>query len=219
MEIFRELYLQTDADRMAAIADQVERAPPPNWARDEAAETKARTASLVGSRPTFCFSYAPDGRRPTALLIVTEKDPNTFFVSNVIPLAKHQLAHGEYNAILENFYERAIQPLASSMGVAATLSAGQVDLEHWMSHEAAELLRQFSASANRGTGSAHPADRERWNAFVVAAHRGGSTMDASDLRRWLIEVDGWAPEIADQLAVEYEYGRELLTFAEGRRSA
>jgi hypothetical protein len=45
-------------------------------------------------------------------------------------------------------------------------------------------------------------------------------MDAADLRRWLVEVDGWPPEVANQVAVEYEYGRELLAFAAGhRRSA
>src|SRR5260370_40107650 len=101
----------------------------------------------------------------------------------------------------------------------ASLSDGQVELEHWMSHDTAEMLRRFSAFANKGTGSAHPADRDRWNSFVVAAHRGGSRMGAEDLRRWLIEGDGWPPEVADQLAVEYEYGRELLAYAEGRRSA
>jgi hypothetical protein len=89
-----------------------------------------------------------------------------------------------------------------------------------MSHDTAELLRRFSACANKGTGASHPLDRDRWNAFVVAAHHDGSRTDASDLRRWLIEVDGWAPEVADQLTVEYEYGRELLAYADGhRRSA
>ena len=33
------------------------------------------------------------------------------------------------------------------------------------------------------------------------------------LRRWLVEVEDWPPEVAEQLAVEYEYGRELLAFA------
>jgi hypothetical protein len=45
-------------------------------------------------------------------------------------------------------------------------------------------------------------------------------MSVSDLRRWLTEVDGWPPEVAEQLAAEYDYGRELLAFADGhRRSA
>jgi hypothetical protein len=55
--------------------------------------------------------------------------------------------------------------------------------------------------------------------FVLAAHRERSSLHASTLRRWLIEIEGWAPDVAEQLAIDYEYGRELLVFAEGRRSA
>jgi hypothetical protein len=132
----------------------------------------------------------------------------------------NRLAHGEYNALLEEFYEHVIRPHTGTDGVTASLSGGQADLEHWMSRDTAELLRQFSASANRGTGASHPADRDRWHAFVISAHREGCRMGVSDLRRWLTEVDGWAPEVAGQLAAEYEYGRELLAFAGGhRRSA
>ncbi|MCI0464823.1 MAG: hypothetical protein L0Z62_48485 [Gemmataceae bacterium] len=220
MEIFRDLSISIEPDALATLADRIEQAPPAGWTRDRAAEAKVRAASVLKPRPTFCFSCAPDGERPAATLILTQKDPGTFFVANILPLAKHQLTHGEYNTILEDFFERLVKPCTGPDGVTASLSDNQVELEHWMSHGTAELLRRFSASANRGTGSAHPSDRERWNAFVVAAHSDGCKMDAAELLRWLVEVDGWAPEVADQLAIEYEYGRELLAFAEGhRRSA
>ncbi len=220
MEVFRDLYVSVEPDRMAATADLIERSLPAGWTRDRAAERRARAAPGVRGRPIYCFTCEQDGRRPAATLILAQKDPETFYVSNIMPLAKHQLAHGEYNAILEDFYERVIRPYTGPGAVMASLSGDQVDLEHWMAHETAELLRRFSASANKDTGSAHPNDRDRWNAFVVSAHRDGSRMAASDLRRWLIEVEEWAPEVAEQLAVEYEYGRELLAFADGhRRSA
>ena len=100
------------------------------------------------------------------------------------------------------------------------LTEAQADLDHWMAPATAEKLRLFSTCANKATGSAHPRDRERWNDFVLSAHRDGSRMDASTLQRWLIEAEGWPPEVAEQLALEYEYGRELLAFADGhRRSA
>jgi hypothetical protein len=220
MEIFRDLSINVEPDRMAAIADLIDRSPPSGWTRDRAAEENVRAAPVLKPRPAFCFSCTQEGKRPAATLILAQKDPATFSVSNIIPLTKHQLAHGEYNAILEDFYERAIRPYTGAGGVTARLTGGQADLEHWMSHDTAELLRQFSALANKGTGAAHPNDRERWNAFVLAAHRDGSKMAAADLRRWLIEVESWAPEVAGQLAVEYDYGRELLGFADGhRRSA
>lgn len=218
MEIFRDLHITAEPERMAAAADLIERSLPAGWTRDRAAEARVRSAPALKPRPTYCFGCSQEGRRPAALVILTQKDPATFFVSNVMPLAKHQLAHGEYNAVLEDFYERVIRPHAGAgSGLAASLSGGEVDLEHWMSHSTADLLRRFSACANKGTGSSHPSDRDRWNAFVVAAHGDGSRMDAADLRRWLVEVDGWPPEVAEQLAVEYEYGRELLAYAAGQR--
>lgn len=133
---------------------------------------------------------SPSSRPNSRRTVLPEKDAGTFFVSNIIPTAKHQLGHGEYNAILEEFYDRVIRPHAGPAGLTATLTAGEVDLEHWMSHETAAHLRRFSASANKGTGSSHPADHDRWNAFVVAAHRDAGKMDAADLHRWLLEVDG-----------------------------
>jgi hypothetical protein len=220
MEIFRDLSITIEPDRMAALADQIEQSPPPGWTRDRVAEGRAHSAPVLKTRPTYCFSCAQEGRWPAATLLLTQKDPKTFFVSNIIPLSKHQLTHGEYNAILEDFYQHVLQPVIGPDGVEARLGDAQADLERWMSHETAELLRAFSACANRGTGASHPDDRARWNAFVVSAHSDGSKLDASDLRRWLIEAEGWAPEVADQLAIEYQYGRELLAFADGyRRSA
>jgi hypothetical protein len=100
------------------------------------------------------------------------------------------------------------------------LTEVQVGLDDWMSPATAEKLRTFSTCANKSTGAAHPSDRERWNAFVLSAYQDGSRMDASALRRWLVEAEGWPAEVADQLALEYAFGRELLTFAEEhRRSA
>jgi hypothetical protein len=220
MEVFRDLYVSIEPDGMAAVADLIERSPPEGWGRDRAAEGKIRAASGIKPRPTFCFTRTERDARPSATLILAQKDAGTFYVSNVIPVSKHQLAHGEYNAVVEDFYERVIRPHTGTGGVMANLTGSRVELEHWMSAETAEKLRRFSACANRGTGSSHPNDQERWNEFVLAAHRDRSRMDASDLRRWLIEVEGWSPEVAEQLALKYEFGRNLLAFADGyRRSA
>jgi hypothetical protein len=68
--------------------------------------------------------------------------------------------------------------------------------------------------ANKHAGFLLTRDQERWLDFIVTTHRAGSRLDASTLRRWLIENEGWSPEIAGQLAGEYAFGGELLTFSE-----
>ncbi len=220
MEIFRSLSIAVEPDKLALMADLVDQSPPMGWTRDRVAEEKMRSAVALSLKPTYCFRCSRDARRPEAMLIVTQKDSTTFFVSNIVPLAKGQLEIREYNLVLNDFYELVVLPFFVPGGATANLSDEQVDLEHWMSHDTAEFLRRFSNCANKWTGSSHPADGERWNAFVVAAHREACKIDASELARWLNEVDGWPAEVATQLALEYESGRKLLAFADGhRRSA
>ena len=219
MEIFRDLLVSADADRMAAVVEQMERSLPSRWARNSKLETDIRS-SPFGSKPAYCFTCAGHGGLPAATLVLAQKDAETFFVSNIIPTSKHQLSYSEYNSILEEFFERALRPSSERCGLTVELTEAQADLDHWMSPATAEKLRAFSKYANKSTGAAHTSDRERWNAFVLSAYQDDSRMDASTLRRWLIESEAWPSELAEQLALEYAYGRELLSFAEEhRRSA
>jgi hypothetical protein len=219
MEVFRDLYVGADTDQMATVVEQIERSLPPGWARDREMEGGIESDPFAAPL-TYCFTRNEEGRLPGATLFLAQKDPETFYVPNIIPVVRGQLSRQEYNSLLEEFYEHALRPSAEQSGLTTRLTRTDVGLDHWMSPATAEKLRTFSARANKGTGSSHPMDRERWNDFVLSAHQDGSRMDASILMRWLIEVEDWSPEVADQLAIEYAHGRELLAFAEKhRRSA
>jgi len=218
MEVFRDLFIRGNAERLAETMALVERSLTGGWSRDREIEERLER---LGPRKAvdYCFACTKEGQRPDANVFFTEKDAETLYVPNIVPRTQHRLAYGQYNALLEEFYQRFVRPAASQTGATAELTGNEADLDRWLSRLAAEKLRGFSRGANRGTGSSHPSDRERWNDFVLAAHREHSCLAASTLRRWLVEIEGWAPEVAEQLAIEYEYGRELLDFAEGRRSA
>jgi hypothetical protein len=218
MEVFRDLTIDGDAERLARTMDLVERSLTGGWSRDRVIEERLQT---IGSRKAvdYCFACTKEGQRPAANVFFTQKDTQTLYVPNIVPKVQHRLAYGQYNALLEEFFQQFVRPAADQTGAVAKLSGNQADLDRWLSRPAADKLVGFSRGANRGTGSSHPSDRERWNDFVLAAHRERSSLDASTLRRWLVEIEGWTPEVAEQLAFEYEYGRELLAFADGRRSA
>ncbi len=219
MDIFRELYVSATAEEMAELVGAIEQSLPAGWARDHAAEEWAQSGPF-GRGPAYCFACQPEGQRAAALVTLAQKDPDTFFVSNILPVARHQLARSEYNFILEEFCERLLRPAAERAGLKPILSSAAVGLEHWMSAATAEKLRSFSAAANKGIRTSRSGDREKWNDFVLSAHQERSSLSPSTLKRWLIEVEGWSPEVADQLAIEYQSGRELLSYAEGhRRSA
>lgn len=218
MEIFRDLDIHGSREQVAAVMAEVERSLGSGWTRDSAAEARLRTAAPDGPG-TYCFSCTEEAARPAATVFLSEREPGIYRVSNVVPQRRHQLSHEEYNGILGEFCERFLRPIAARAGLRVELTATEADLRHWLSAGAADRLRRFTTLANRSTGASHPSDRELWNDFVVAAHRDRSVLDSNTLRRWLTEVENWPPEVADQLAIEYEYGRELLAFSEGRRSA
>lgn len=217
MKVFRDLYITANAETMAAAVAAMESTLPPGWTREREAEKRSQAFQATARRAAYCFARKQDPKLPAAMLIVAlkdpETDPGTFHVSNIVPVDRHQLDHAEYNALLEDFYQRVFKPYAESSDLEYTLTGAEAGLEQWMDSTTADLLREFSAGANKGTGASHPSDRKRWNAFLLAAHQTGSRLDASTLARWLVEAEDWSPEIAEQLALEYESGLELLSYA------
>jgi hypothetical protein len=134
MEIFREPFLRGERERLIAAAEAIEPALTDGWKRDREAEARVRT--MGGDRPEYCFTCSRSADRQAALVFLTEREPGIFYVANVVPDETGQLSHAEYNAILEEFYERYARPCAEQAGVQAELTPAQVDLEHWLSRPA-----------------------------------------------------------------------------------
>jgi hypothetical protein len=213
MEIFRELYIRGEPAQLNATVDAIERSLPDHWVRDKDAEARVQTFA-TGRKPAYCFASDDAGSLPAAALVIMENEPGTLYVSNIVPRIKDQLHYGEYNAILEYFCDTFVRPAAAQTGVTVDLTTNEADLCHWLSADAAQKLRAFSVAANKNTGSAHPSDRERWNDFLVTTYRDGHRLDTSTLQRWLVEVEKWRPEVAEQLAIEYEFSNSLLDYYE-----
>ena len=219
MKVFRDLFLRGDPERLLATMDEVERLLSDGWSRDAEAERTLRAMALRGGL-TYCFACERREHRPAAAVFLTQKEEGLFYVPNVVPRDRRELSHDEYNGLVAEFCDRFVRPAADRTGVHVELTDTQADLSRWLSPAAAQKLLAFSRAANRSTGSSHPSDQDRWMDFIVAAHRDGSRLDAHTLRRWLTVVDSWPPEVAQRLALEYEFGKEVLAFSEGhRRSA
>ena len=217
MKIFRELLIRGTPEQFYSAIQLIDRSSADGWFHDHVAEGRINALTL-STEPRWCFSCTETEYRPAATVYFTRNGSGSFCATNVVPLDKYYLSHGEYNGILAEFAKR-FGDVFEAQGLTVELTESVVDLDHWLNPDAAAMLRTFSSKAHKGTGGTHPRDREMWNAFVVAAFRDASTLDAYTLRRWLIEIEGWAPEVADRLAGEYAFGRELLNFAEDRRSA
>lgn len=219
MEVFRDLLVTASPEQMAAVVAAIEQAPTYGWSIDQELWDRLQSVpSSVGRPRGYYFARRQKGIRPAVTLALMEKDkePDRYFVSNIVPTVGRSITRTDYNELLGEFVDHVLKPAADSVGVSFRLTDSQADLEHWLSKEAAENLREFSATAIRGLGASHPDDRKKWNEFVLVAHKGGSTLDAATLKRWLVAVEDWDPEVAENLAAEYHYGRELLGYSASR---
>ncbi len=170
MQIFRDLILRGDSDQLAATVSEIEHTLNGCWTRDKAEEM--RIQSLANQEPIYCFRGNEKGR-PAATIFLRQKEPGTLFVSNVVPRNQYQLSLGEYNGILEDFFEVYVRPAADRMGARAELTAAEAELKHWLPAAAAEKLRSFffrRPQRHRGRPSTRPGAVERLRRFGT---RGG----------------------------------------------
>jgi hypothetical protein len=217
MQVLREMYIQSrELKQIDKFIEELEKALIPGWARDRILEEEV--GHNVSPRRLFCFTYGGDDRFPRASICLIEDEPGRLRLSNIVPRIMYELEVGQSNDLLEEFYRRILEPCAERMGVRVILTERDKDLSHWLTDEAIGRFRRFSVGANKRAGYLLSNDRERWLEFVLTAHRERSKLDAATLRRWLIEIEGWSPEVADRLAGEYAFGSELLTFSERHRA-
>lgn len=214
MKVFRELSITgaretRDYDR---LAEAISRELPSSWARDSKREQE--NADLMEDMlPIFVFERSGDADAPRAGLVVA-RDGQRLFVANVVPLEVHQLSTDQYNAVITEFYNRGAKPACDALSFQAELTPADRPITSWMGASTFKKLTQFDAVANKSTGSSHPRDRDRWLDFIIAAHQEQAALDAEMLKRWLMEEGKWDERTAADLAIEYEFGRELLNRAE-----
>ncbi|HEX4265661.1 MAG TPA: hypothetical protein VH597_15100 [Verrucomicrobiae bacterium] len=211
MEKFRELYIKVDEEHTGDFVAAVEAALTDGWSRASEAEDNARQHG-VDDRD-FCYFLCDDrkGRQP-AMVSIYRRDAETLYVSNVVPLAGFQLSHQQYNTVLQDFHDCILTKLHAKFPITFMLGSDQLRIERMMSPEAFKRLTQFSGSANKSTGSSHPKDCERWYAFLVTLNQTRHNLDAGSLLRWLIEVEQWPENVAQDLVSQFEFAMGLLKY-------
>lgn len=143
----------------------------------------------------------------TLFLVIDTK----MYVSNIIPQKKSSLTIGEYNEILNTFYSEFIDPIKSKYtNLTFILTNDEMELGDFISEDSEKLLQHFSSAANKSTGSSHPLDKDRWYDFIINVVNEKEELDLDILNRWLVEIEGWSEDIAMDLAVEFEFGTDLL---------
>lgn len=210
MEVFQELTVKGAPGRLLKFKTLLVAPEKSGWQRDTAAEADLRNIS-PSDDPGLCLLTVARAERPAARLWLVERRDNEIYVPNVVPDGTSPLGRTTYNEIVREFFRLIARPAAKTAGVTARLGKDAVQLEDMLPGYAAESLRQFCGLANKSTGSSHPRDRKRWFKFIIVSHAQRSKLQPDELARWLSLEGGWTPERANELAMEYEFGRELLS--------
>jgi hypothetical protein len=208
MKVYGDLVLSGSREALAKAVEAIESSMASGWQRSQDLESR------VGIKDTRCF-VAPStaSHRSGALWLAYRPEQANWYVSNITPMETGSLSEDEYNSILREFYENFVRPTTRATGIEAELGKFEKGARDYMTEAAEKQLDRFSVSANKSTGSGHPADQERWFAFIVQIVRDGYGPDASTLADLLQESFGWSEEKAHELALEYEFGRDLLRYA------
>lgn len=207
IEVFQDLHLRSRSSS-SSIRDSILAQVQDPWRHDSEREQDIRVHSSDEEDVIVLVRASFDDIDESGLVLWQEHDD--YKVSNIVPRNVGELGITKYNAILQDFVTRVAEPATQTGGFEIELTSPNQRLEDWLDTELATVLRRFSRLANKSTGAAHPMDRERWYAFLIATHCALKRLDSDQLARWLVEVDGWSPERAQELAIDYEFALGLL---------
>lgn len=208
MEVFRELIVYVSEEQNQEFMNNLETRLSDGWSSDVEENERLRTSGYI----YYCFNCTENDSRPAARLVFIRRNENEISVTNIIPPNVGEIIMGEYNGIIEEFYDKFVKPVSDEMGIVTHLSTKEQTLDDWMPSDCAIKLRTFSSTTNRSTGSSHPCDRERWFDFLVSVFNVDENFGAEELGRWLIEEDNWSEDRAYDLVIEYEFAISLLKY-------
>lgn len=207
IEVFQDLHLRSHSSAKSTREDILAQVREP-WLHETEKEEELKESAGADEDLIVLVRSSFDDIDESALVLWQQGED--YWVSNIVPRNVGELGIARYNAILKDFVAHIAQPASQAGRFAIEQTSPSQTLDDWLDREPADALRRFSRLANKSTGAAHPMDRERWYAFLIAAHRTAKQPDSSQLVRWLDEVEGWSEDKAQELALDYEFALGLL---------
>ncbi len=180
------------------------------WSRATEIEESWQERGVMRDQPVV-FRREPDDELPGAHLYLFAREDGSLYVSNVVPTETGQLTELEYNGLLRDFHNVAVEVAVNEIGARSELDVADYDVAERAGTAVRDTLAMFSRAANLSTGASHPMDAERFDDFVIETARLGPERrpGADTIAEWLV-ADGWSDDMAWDLALQYEQGLRLL---------
>lgn len=207
MKTFQNLYIHLNGYDIETFVENLTKNCNSKWKRAFEREENAK----YFREKAFSFEYFGNEELPNVGLTLFENENGDWYVPNIIPLQIREISIDEYNKLLEDFKSSLVNPAIDNTPIQVELTASEISLEDVIGKEATDTLKRFSALANKATGNSHPLDKERWFEFLITAQKSEKKPSFELLKTTLME-QGWSEEFSDELAFEFENGKELLDF-------
>lgn len=209
MKVFRDLYLYITPQQENDFFEEIKKTLPEGWKRETELEKESHRESGI---KYYFFSCSKNDEIEDALIALARKNAEVVYIANIVPKKIGELGIEKYNKILMYFYENILLPVCQDRHINIEVTSDQQSMEDWVSISTYEKLKRFSAVANKSTGTAHPSDQERWFDFVISVIENNDSLSTDQLRRWLIEEEGWPSDIVAEMVIEFEQEIALLKY-------
>ncbi|ABK43684.1 conserved hypothetical protein [Magnetococcus marinus MC-1] len=209
LSVFKDLDFTGNKKVLDGFIDSISAVKVAKWERWYEGEKRIESMALSDDDRFIVFKRTSHKGIPDVSLFLTYLKER-LVVTNIVP-EEGELTKAQYNEIIDDFVKSVVSENIAFFDVLMTVTKGELPITHWLSQDTAALLDRFSKTANKSTGSSHPLDLQRWNSFIIAAHREKSNLDSTTLERWFVQEEGWGIDAATSLAIEYEFARGLLS--------
>ncbi len=215
MKTYRSLTIRAQRLPVAQLIPCLDHYASAGWCRDAQAESLHPAA---GHEQLLCFTrHAPGAAGCLAVWLRVGRDD--LEVAAVTCNHRGWLTPADYNAVVEDFHRHVAAPAADLAGAAVDLGKDEIDLADHACPAVLVKLRHFALGARKHWPCAPPPDDELWIAFLLEAHRRAAALSPGLLERWLREEQRWIPAVAEDMADQYEFARDLLAaYDRGRAS-
>ena len=156
----------------------------------------------------FYFHRDANNDEPSCTLCILRKEAGHFIVHTITPDKYGRIPIDHYVSILNDFDTYIAGPAADTLSGMTAIGTSKHTLNDYFSQEAIRLLKNFCTTSN-GDGS-HPADQDKWRAFLIHAHRNNDDVHCDTFGACLKEAEWWPEESIPQLVHEYDFAMELL---------
>lgn len=219
MELFQDLTVKLNPNCpgfQQTLVEQVERSG--DWKIRKDLQEGFVKRGLLKDRALICIETPILNYMGKELQgVIWTYDYGTFLKTfNIIPSNSNKLSKDEYNFLLNKFVKVFINKTAADYQAEVVITKPILELTDYVDQDVYDALVAFSEMANKSTGHSHPMDERRWCDFILVSASKEGRLSVDYLEGWLVD-HGWSSDMANELALDYEYGLNLLDYEHNRR--